>query len=186
MKRLAIPLLAGATLALAACGSEPAPEAAQTEEAAPEPTGPGPIAAVAGENDDLSTFLEAVRSAMLGGSLIADGPYTVFAPTNAAFEKLPAGKLDKLMTPDEQDDLGELINAHIVKGAFGSDALAKAIEDGDGKAELETVEGDTITASKDGDTITLTDEDGHKAKLTDEGAEASNGVLYTIDTVLAD
>lgn len=183
MKRFAIPLLAGATLALAACGSEPAPEA--TEAATPAPTGPAPIASAAADNADLSKFLDVVRSAMLGGSLIAHGPYTLFAPTNEAFDNMPKGKLEKLSVPEQQKNLAGLINYHIVKGSMDKAALTKAIEDGNGKAELETVEGGKLTATLDGDTIVLTDGEGDKAKITDEGTEASNGYLYSIDTVLS-
>ncbi|MXO66974.1 fasciclin domain-containing protein [Altericroceibacterium endophyticum] len=183
MKRFTLPLLAGAALALSACGSETAeeaPEAAATE-AAPAPK---TIVDVTEENDDFSTLVSAIQAAQLGGTLMTDGPYTIFAPTNAAFDALPEGTLEELTAPENQSKLEAILTYHVVKGDVSSEALKQQIEENDGETELTTVNGAKLTARMQDGNVVLTDEAGDKATVTQVDVEASNGVVHAIDAVL--
>jgi uncharacterized surface protein with fasciclin (FAS1) repeats len=108
----------------------------------------------------------------------------LFAPTNAAFEKLPAGTLDTLKQPDQKGELTSLITSHIVPGAVTAEDLSRAIEQGDGKAEIATMAGTTLTASKDGDAIVISDGEGAQARITGAGTPVANGAVHSIDSVL--
>lgn len=182
MTYLAVPMLASA-LALAACGetadtTEPAD--AEITEAAEANT----VVDVAKGNPDFSTLIAAVEAAQLAETLSGTGPFTVFAPNNAAFEKLPAGTVDGLLKPESQAQLTALLTYHVVAGKTDAAALAKAITDGGGKAELTTVNGGKLTASMDGEKVILTDAGGKTSTVTATDIEASNGVIHVIDTVV--
>ncbi len=191
MKMLKISLVAGmSALALSACSS-PASDAAATAEApvaAEEPAAPAAaaqnIVALAQGNADLSTLVSAVTAAGLGETLSGPGPFTVFAPTNAAFAKVDKATLEGLLKPEAKDKLGGILKYHVVAGNVKAADVAKLIKDGGGKAKIKTVAGGELTASLDGDKVILTDAKGGKATITATDISASNGVVHTIDTVV--
>lgn len=189
MKMFAIPALASA-LALAACGdavdnSETAETAEVTSADATEAaTDVGTIVDVAAGNEDFSTLVTAVTAADLAETLSGEGPFTVFAPTNAAFAKLPEGTLEELTKPESKATLVGILTYHVVAGETSAEALGEAIAAGEGTAELTTVNGNKLTASVDGEAVILTDAAGNTSTITATDIEASNGVVHVIDTVV--
>lgn len=133
---------------------------------------------------DHTTLVAAVKAAGLVETLKGAGPFTVFAPTNAAFEKLPAGTVDGLLKPESKAVLTRVLTYHVVPGKQDAAAIAKAIEDGKGKATFKTVAGGTLTASMEGASVVLTDEKGGKSKVTTADVMQSNGVIHVVDSVL--
>ena len=133
---------------------------------------------------DHTTLVAAVKAAGLVETLSGPGPFTVFAPTNAAFAKLPAGTVDTLVKPENKKTLTGILTYHVVAGNMTAADLAKAIKDGGGSAKLTTVAGGTLTATEAGGTITLTDEKGGKSTVTQADVIQSNGVIHVVDTVL--
>ena len=133
---------------------------------------------------DHTTLVAAVKAAGLVDTLSGPGPFTVFAPTNAAFAKLPAGAVDTLLKPENKKALTSVLTYHVVPGKMTAADLAKEIADGGGSAKLTTVEGGTLTATMSGNTITLTDEKGGKSTVTQGDVMQSNGVIHVVDTVL--
>lgn len=142
------------------------------------------IADIAMSNDNFSTLSTAVQAADLGATLKGDGPYTVFAPTNDAFNKLPAGTVDDLVKPENKEKLTSILTYHVVPGEYKAADITKAINDNNGNYEITTVEGTKLTASLDGDNVVLTDAAGNKATVTMTDVDASNGVIHAIDTLL--
>lgn len=132
---------------------------------------------------DHSTLASAVKAAGLEATLAGSQPYTLFAPTNAAFGKLPDGAAEGLMQPDQKGQLTSVITYHIVPGVVLARDLDAAIERGDGRTELATVGGGTITITKDGDAIIVSD-GGGQARVTQADMLQSNGVVHSIDAVL--
>ena len=133
---------------------------------------------------DHTTLVAAVKAAGLVDTLEGAGPFTVFAPTNEAFDKLPAGTVDTLVKPENKDQLTKILTYHVVAGKLSAKDLKKQIKMGGGKATLKTVQGDPLTASiKDGKLV-LTDEKGGTATVTIADVYQSNGVIHVIDTVL--
>jgi uncharacterized surface protein with fasciclin (FAS1) repeats len=126
----------------------------------------------------------AVKAAGLVDTLEGPGPFTVFAPTNEAFAKLPAGTVETLLKPENKDMLTKILTYHVVAGKMDSKDIAAAIKAGMGKAELNTVSGGKLWASMQGKELILTDEKGDKSKVTIANVEQSNGVIHVIDTVL--
>ena len=133
---------------------------------------------------DHTTLVAAVKAAGLVETLSSAGPFTVFAPTNDAFAKLPAGTVDTLVMPENKDTLTKILTYHVVAGAMTSADIAKAIEAGGGKATLTTVEGEALTAAMDGDKLVLTDAKGGTSTVTIADVMQSNGVIHVVDTVL--
>ncbi len=133
---------------------------------------------------DHTTLVAAVKAAGLVDTLSGKGPFTVFAPTNEAFEKLPAGTVDTLLKPENKDQLTKVLTCHVVAADAMSSAIAKMIADDKGDHPVKTVGGCTLQAKMDGDKITLTDENGNVATVTIADVEQSNGVIHVIDTVL--
>jgi uncharacterized surface protein with fasciclin (FAS1) repeats len=133
---------------------------------------------------NLTTLVAAVKAAGLVETLSGPGPFTVFAPTNAAFAKLPAGTVDKLVQPDMKPTLTKILTYHVVAGKLDSAAIAKAIKDGGGMARLKTVEGGMLMAKMDGDKLVVVDEKGGQAIVETADVYQSNGVAHVIDTVL--
>lgn len=131
-----------------------------------------------------TTLVAAVTQAGLVETLSATGPFTVFAPVNAAFEKLPAGAVDSLMQAENKEKLGAVLTYHVVSGRMTATDLAKAITDGNGTATLTTVQGENLTAKMDGSNIVLTGEGGSTAVVTQADVPQSNGVIHVIDGVL--
>jgi uncharacterized surface protein with fasciclin (FAS1) repeats len=133
---------------------------------------------------DHTTLVAAVKAAGLVQTLKGPGPFTVFAPTNEAFGALPAGTVDTLLKPENKAALTKVLTYHVVAGKMDSAALAKAIDAGGGKATLTEVSGGTVTATKSGSTIMLTDESGGMAHVTIPDVVQSNGVIHVVDKVL--
>lgn len=133
---------------------------------------------------DHTTLVAAVKAAGLVETLKGKGPFTVFAPTNAAFEKLPAGTVDTLLKPENKAMLTNILTYHVVAGKFDSKAIAKKIKAGNGKAWLKTVNGGTLTAWMDGNSLVLTDEKGGQSRVTIANVYQSNGVIHVVDSVL--
>lgn len=170
---------AAASLALAACNKQEAkPEGSAT---AAEAAGANTIASDFGNS---SKFAAAVKAAGLDATLAGPGPYTVLVPSDDAFAKLPGGTLDALMKDDARSQLTAVLSYHILPGTILSADIAKAIEDGKGKALLPTMGGGTITATKEGDAIVLTDGAGTKARIDGTDEQRSNGVIHRTDGVL--
>jgi uncharacterized surface protein with fasciclin (FAS1) repeats len=135
-------------------------------------------------SSDHTTLVAAVNAAGLAPTLKGKGPFTVFAPTNEAFDKLPAGTVSTLVMPENKAMLTKILKYHVVAGNMDSKAIMKAIKKGKGKAVLTTVEGGTLTAMMDGNTLTLTDEKGGMSRVTIADVRQSNGVIHVVDTVL--
>ncbi len=133
---------------------------------------------------DHTTLVAAVKAAGLVDTLEGAGPFTVFAPTNEAFEKLPAGTVDTLLKPENVDQLKKILTYHVVAGKMSAKDLEKAIKAGGGKATLKTVEGGSLTAMKTDGKIVLTDEKGGTSTVTIANVYQSNGVIHVVDTVL--
>ena len=142
------------------------------------------IVDIAVGSTDHTTLVAAVKAADLVATLQSAGPFTVFAPTNAAFGKLPAGTVESLVKPENKAVLTKILTYHVIAGNFNASAVVKAINDGGGKAVLKTVSGGSITASlKDGKVI-LTDEKGGVATVVAADLNASNGVIHVLDAVV--
>jgi uncharacterized surface protein with fasciclin (FAS1) repeats len=135
-------------------------------------------------SQDHTTLVAAVKAAGLVDTLEGPGPFTVFAPTNEAFAKLPAGTVDTLLKPENKDQLVKILTYHVVAGKVSSKELIKLIKQGGGKATLKTVSGGTLTASLRGGKVVLTDEKGGVATVTIADVYQSNGVIHVVDAVL--
>lgn len=133
---------------------------------------------------DHTTLVAAVKAAGLVETLQGKGPFTVFAPTNAAFDKLPKGTVETLVKPENKKTLTNILTYHVAAGKWNASDIAKAIKDGDGKATIKTVNGGTLTAWMKGKDLYLTDEKGGMSKVTIADVNQSNGVIHVIDTVL--
>lgn len=191
-----------ASLALTACQQDTAADTAMTDPAPAAPTAavdtmaaPDAVAdapaAVSGDvvdgaiaSPDHTTLVAAVQAAGLVDTLKGTGPFTVFAPTNAAFEKLPAGTVDGLLEPAAKDQLTSVLTYHVVAGSVDAAELTRQIEAGGGTATLTTVQGGTLTARVDGGNVVLTDAKGGTSTVTAADLRQSNGVIHVIDTVL--
>jgi uncharacterized surface protein with fasciclin (FAS1) repeats len=180
-----IATVAASVLLLAACGND-------DDEATSSTSGPGTMEAspeaddgtvssetiteiVAG-NPEFSTLLAAVEAAGLAETLSGDGPFTVFAPTDAAFAELPAGTLDTLLQPANQDQLTSILTYHVVP----AEVMASDVEAG----EVPTVNSAPFTVAIDGEAVAITDGQGNQANVIETDIEASNGVVHVIDSVL--
>jgi uncharacterized surface protein with fasciclin (FAS1) repeats len=135
-------------------------------------------------SNDHTTLVAAVKAAGLVDTLQGPGPFTVFAPTNEAFSKLPAGTVDGLLMTENKATLTKILTYHVVAGRLGSKEIARAIKNDHGKAELNTVSGGKLWIGMQGKEIVLTDEKGGTAKVTISNVYQSNGVIHVIDTVL--
>src|SRR5271165_2003522 len=135
-------------------------------------------------SQDHTTLVAAVKAAGLVDTLEGPGPFTVFAPTNEAFAKLPAGTVDNLLKPENKEMLVKVLTYHVVPGRISASDLAKEIKAGGGKATLKTVQGEILTATMDGKHIVLVDEKGDKSMVTIANVFQSNGVIHVVDTVL--
>ena len=133
---------------------------------------------------NLTTLVAAVKAGGLVETLSGPGPFTVFAPTNDAFAKLPAGTVDNLVKPENKDALDKILTYHVVAGKITSKELAKMIKKGRGKATLKTVQGEDLTATMSGNSIMLTDAKGGMSTITTADVFQSNGVAHVIDAVL--
>lgn len=133
---------------------------------------------------DHTTLVAAVKAADLVTTLQGKGPFTVFAPTNEAFAKLPKGTVEMLLKPENKAKLQAILTYHVVAGKMNSADIAKAIKKGNGKAILTTVQGGKLTAWMEGKDLYITDENGSKSKVTIADVNQSNGVIHVVDTVV--
>ena len=135
-------------------------------------------------SQDHTTLVAAVKAAGLVDTLEGPGPFTVFAPTNEAFAKLPAGTVDNLLKPENKAMLVKILTYHVVPGRITASDLMKQIKAGGGKATLKTVNGEDLTAMMNGKHIVLTDAKGDTSTVTIANVFQSNGVIHVVDTVL--
>jgi uncharacterized surface protein with fasciclin (FAS1) repeats len=142
------------------------------------------IVGVAAGNADFSTLVTAVKAAGLVETLSGEGPFTVFAPNNAAFAKLPAGTLDGLLKPENVEKLKAVLTYHVVAGKFDAAAVTDAISKNNGKYSVTTVQGGTIVLSLKDGKVMLTDANGGTSTVVLADVAASNGVIHAIDTVV--
>lgn len=133
---------------------------------------------------DHTTLVAAVKAAGLVDTLQGPGPFTVFAPVNAAFAALPAGTVDTLLNPENKRTLTAVLTYHVAPGRLNSQALIRMIKEQNGKAMLKTVQGEELTVMLSGDMITLTDAKGGTARVSIADVNQSNGVIHVIDKVL--
>ncbi|WP_246288441.1 fasciclin domain-containing protein [Winogradskyella costae] len=142
------------------------------------------IAGKAMSNEDLTTLVAALKAADLATMLSEPGNYTVFAPSNQAFSKLPEGTVDNLLKPENKESLQGVLQYHVVPGKITSDKLMEAIKGGKGKYTFKTVTGEELTAMMDGDQYVIQDSRGKKAQVVQGNIDASNGIVYIINDVL--
>lgn len=142
------------------------------------------IAENASTAENLTTLVAAVQAAGLVETLSGEGPFTVFAPTNDAFAKLNQDQVAELLKPENKAALAKILTCHVVAADAMSDTIMGMIADDNGEHAVSTVGGCTLTAKMDGDMITLTDERGQVATVTQADVKQSNGVVHIIDTVM--
>jgi uncharacterized surface protein with fasciclin (FAS1) repeats len=135
-------------------------------------------------SEDHTTLVAAVTAADLVGTLKGEGPFTVFAPTNKAFNALPEGTVETLLKPENKDQLVKILTYHVVAGNLDAAAVTKAIKKGKGKAVLTTVSGGKLTGTLEKGKVKLTDENGNSAYVIAADLKGSNGVVHVIDAVL--
>ena len=133
---------------------------------------------------DHTTLVAAVKAAGLVETLSSAGPFTVFAPTNKAFDKLPAGTVETLVKPESKATLTTILTYHVVAGKMSAADIIAKIKAGNGKAMMKTVQGGTLTASMKGKNVMIMDEKGGMSKVTIANVNQSNGVIHVVDTVL--
>lgn len=133
---------------------------------------------------DHTTLVAAIKAAGLVETLSGKGPFTVFAPTNKAFDKLPKGTLAMLLKPENKSKLASILTYHVVAGNLDSKAIIAAITKGNGSATLTTIQGGKLVGKIVGKNVVLTDEKGNKSKVTAVDITSSNGVIHVIDAVL--
>ena len=142
------------------------------------------IVVAAASTPDLSTLVAAVKAANLAHTLASKGPFTVFAPTNDAFSKLPAGTVDTLLKPENRDKLTNILTYHVVPGRYSSKTILAAIQSGGGTATLKTVSGGKLTAAVQDGKVVLTDENGGTSTVTKADLMESNGIVHVVDSVV--
>jgi uncharacterized surface protein with fasciclin (FAS1) repeats len=142
------------------------------------------IVEVASGNENFSTLVAAVTAAGLGETLSGEGPFTVFAPTNDAFAKLPAGTVETLLKPENVEKLKSILTYHVVSGKFDAATVIDAIKTNNNKYTVTTVQGATIDLSLKDDKVILTDATGATSTVIMTDVEASNGVIHAIDAVV--
>jgi uncharacterized surface protein with fasciclin (FAS1) repeats len=143
-----------------------------------------PIAENAVKAKNLTTLVAAVKAAGLVETLAGPGPFTVFAPTNAAFDRLPAGTVDKLVEPSMKPQLTGILTYHVVPGRLTAKDLMMEIQEGGGRAMLKTVQGHELTVTMKGKKIYVTDDSGNRAQVQTADVLQSNGVVHVVNRVL--
>lgn len=145
---------------------------------------PPSIVGVASSNANFSTLVAAVKAADLVSTLDMEGPFTVFAPVNTAFDKLPEGTVASLLQPENKAKLTSILTYHVVQGEFKAADVIAAIQDNDGKFTIPTVQGGTLTARIMDGNVVLKDENGMKSTVVMTDVKASNGIIHAIDSVV--
>ena len=183
MKRNLLPLaMMTALVALSGCTQENQAATAEKGAEAVKEAGAKSIAAGLDQN---SRFVAAAKAAGIDATLAGPGPYTVFVPTDAAFDKLPAGTYDNWLKPESRPELSQVLTYHILPGTVLAEDIGKAIDQAkDKKAVLATMGGKTLTATREGDRIVFTDASGNKATMAQADETRSNGVVHGIDAVM--
>jgi uncharacterized surface protein with fasciclin (FAS1) repeats len=144
----------------------------------------GNIVAAASSSPDFQTLVTAVKAAKLTSTLASKGPFTVFAPTNDAFAKLPAGTVESLLQPENREQLAKVLTYHVVPGTYTANTILQAINSGGGQATLTTIEGSQLTAKLQDGKVVLVDEQNRTSVVTQTDLMQSNGIIHVIDTVL--
>jgi uncharacterized surface protein with fasciclin (FAS1) repeats len=144
----------------------------------------GTIIDAATGSKDHTTLVAAIQAAGLADTLKGEGPFTVFAPANSAFEALPAGTVDTLLKPESKDQLTKILTCHVLPSQALAADVAKLIADGAGTAKLTTVGGCELSAKLEGDKVMIMDEAGGMASVTTADLKGSNGVIHVVDKVL--
>ena len=139
---------------------------------------------IAISSEDHTTLVAAVKAAGLVETLKSEGPFTIFAPTNAAFGKLPEGTVASLLKPENKGKLTSILTYHVVNGKLDAGAVVDAIKKGHGKVEVKTIQGGTLTAMLKDGAVYLKDENGGMAKVTAVDLEGTNGIIHVIDSVV--
>lgn len=184
MNRRMIPLaVAMGAITVAGCNQEQQQQSATAEKGAEAVKKAGDTTIAAGL-DQQGRYLTLAKAAGLDATLAGPGPYTVFVPEDAAFDKLPAGTTDNWAKPENRAQLTRALSYQILPGTVLAEDIAKAVDSGKGKAELATVGGGVLTATKEGDKIVLTDAAGGKATITKADETRANGVVHRTDAVL--
>lgn len=142
------------------------------------------IVDIAASMDDFSTLVAAVKAADLVETLKSDGPFTVFAPNNVAFDKLPDGTVATLLKPENKETLTAILTYHVLAGKVMATDVVKAIKDNGGSFKAKTVQGGEITVALSGKDVMLTDAKGNKSKVIITDVAASNGVIHAIESVI--
>ena len=142
------------------------------------------IVETAASSKDFSTLVAAVQAADLVEVLSSEGPFTVFAPTNDAFSKLPAGTLESLLKPENKTTLQNILKYHVVSGSIMASDVVNLIKQNDGKATVVTVSGDTLTAQMKDGAVYLVDENNNWSKISATDLKTSNGIIHVIDSVV--
>lgn len=145
---------------------------------------PPTIASIAADNENFTTLVAALKAADLVSTLDSEGPFTVFAPVNAAFEKLPEGTVSTLLKPENKATLTAVLTYHVVKGKFKAADVLSAIQKNNGSFTIPTIQGGNLVASLKGDNVILTDEKGGVSTIVLTDVDASNGIIHAIDTVV--
>lgn len=194
MKRIFLSLSVIAMIAFTSCKNNESKEkeaSTEQEEAAMEETSTDDsmsegqtVVEIAAGNDDFSTLVTAVKAAELVETLNGEGPFTVFAPTNDAFAKLPEGTVSTLLEPANKGKLSGILTYHVVSGEFMAADVLNAINENNGSFVIPTVQGGELTATLEGENVILTDVKGNTATVIMTDVDASNGVIHAIDTVV--
>ncbi len=172
-----LPISLAAALALTAAAPAYADHHAGSEHAG------STIVETASASPQHETLVAAVKAAGLVDTLGSDGPFTVFAPTDAAFDKLPAGTVAELLKPENQGKLRSVLTYHVVPGDVSASELIGMIQSNGGSAQLKTVQGGMLTASLSGDNVILTDASGGTATVVQADIDSSNGMIHATDAV---
>ncbi|MDT0690310.1 fasciclin domain-containing protein [Salegentibacter sp. F188] len=142
------------------------------------------IVDVAVGNEDFSTLVSALQAADLVSALQGEGPFTVFAPTNSAFNKIDSNTLTSLLEPNNQEALANILKYHVVSGKLSATDVVAALKEGNGKVELEALNGEVLTVMQKDEKIWLMDGKGNYSEIVATDVMASNGVIHVIDTVV--
>lgn len=142
------------------------------------------IVGVAVNNENFSTLVTVVKAAELVETLSSEGPFTVFAPTNDAFAKLPEGTVTSLLKVESSETLTAILTYHVVAGKYGAEDVINAINGNEGSFTVSTVQGNEITLTLENDKVVLTDANGGKATVIMADVQASNGIIHAIDSVV--
>lgn len=194
MKKLILSLSVIAMIAFTSCknGETEEKEVAEQEEVAVETETSTEsvmdeqqtIVEIAVGNENFSTLVVALKAAGLVETLSSEGPFTVFAPTNDAFGKLPEGTVPTLVMPENKEKLAGILTYHVVSGEFMAADVVKAITENDGSFTIPTVQGEELVATLEGESVVLTDANGNKSTVVIADVDASNGVIHAIDSVV--